>query len=587
LALTIDVLTSAGFELQESKIQRMPPWKYLGLQIGRKTIVPQKISIRTQIRTLADAHQLCGALTWVRPWLGLTTEDLAPLFNLLKGGEELCSPRELTPEARTALEKVQTALSQRQAHRCLPDLPYRFIVLGKLPHVHGLIFQWKDDVTTGTQKGQLRDDPLVIIEWVFLSHHRPKRLTSTQELIAELIRKARARIRDLAGVDFGCIHIAIRTQTGQINKATLEHLIQENENLQFALDSFTGQISLIRPAHKLFNSEVQFALNLDTKHSRKPRKPLKALTIFTDASGRSHKSVMTWKDPQTQRWESDIEEIEGSPQVAEWAAVVRAFERFSEPLNIVTDSAYVAGVVARAEQAVLQEVSNEKLYGLLSKLVHLISHREQPYYVMHARSHLELPGFISEGNRRADQLAAPAEIAPVPDLFMQAKMSHELHHQSAPGLVRRFHLTRDQARAIVHACPHCHDQALPTIGAGVNPRGLHSNEVWQTDVTHIAEFGRMKYVHVSIDTFSGSVYASAHTGEASRDVIRHLVMAFSFMGVPKEIKTDNGPGYTSKQLHEFLQKWGVRHKTGILYSPTGQAIVERAHRDIKRVLRQQ
>ncbi|RMC16015.1 hypothetical protein DUI87_08222 [Hirundo rustica rustica] len=43
----------------------MPPWRYLGLEIGRQTIVPQKLAIKTKIRTLADVHQLCGALNWV------------------------------------------------------------------------------------------------------------------------------------------------------------------------------------------------------------------------------------------------------------------------------------------------------------------------------------------------------------------------------------------------------------------------------------------------------------------------------------------------------------------------------------------
>ncbi|RMC06321.1 hypothetical protein DUI87_15752 [Hirundo rustica rustica] len=105
LDLTINALVVAGFELQEDKVQRMPPWRYLGLEIGKRTIVPQKLEIKAKIQTLADVHQLCGALNWVRPWLGLTTEDLAPLFNLLKGGEELSSPRELTPEAKEALEK--------------------------------------------------------------------------------------------------------------------------------------------------------------------------------------------------------------------------------------------------------------------------------------------------------------------------------------------------------------------------------------------------------------------------------------------------------------------------------------------------
>ncbi|RMC06524.1 hypothetical protein DUI87_15961 [Hirundo rustica rustica] len=580
LDLTINALVVAGFELQEDKVQRMPPWRYLGLEIGKRTIVPQKLEIKAKIQTLADVHQLCGALNWVRPWLGLTTEDLAPLFNLLKGGEELSSPRELTPEAKEALERVQHLMSTRQAHRCDPDLPFKFIIMGKLPHLHGVIFQWRNNI----KKDQGREDPLLIIEWVFLSHQRSKRMTRPQELVAELIRKARVRIRELAGCDFECIHIPIGLRSGQITKAMLEHLLQENEALQFALDSFTGQISIHRPAHKIFNQDAKFTLNLKDVRSRKP---LEALTVFMDASGKSHKSVMTWKDPQTQQWEADVAEVEGSPQVAELAAVVRAFERFPEPFNLVTDSAYVAGVVSRADQAILQEVSNTALFELLSKLVKLVSHREQPFFVMHTRSHTDLPGFVAEGNRRADALAAPAAMAPLPSIFEQAKLSHQLHHQNVPGLVRRFHITREQAKAIVATCPSCNQHALPTLSAGVNPRGLNSCELWQTDVTHIPQFGRSKYVHVSVDAFSGAVFASAHAGEKTLDAIKHLIQAFSFMGIPKELKTDNGPAYRSKEFCSFLQQWGVGHKTGIPHSPTGQAVVERTHREIKRVLNQQ
>ncbi|RMC01194.1 hypothetical protein DUI87_22286 [Hirundo rustica rustica] len=345
LDLTVSVLV-AGFELQEEKVQKMPPWRYLGLEIGKWTIMLQKLEIKAKIETLADVHQLCGALNWVRPWLGPATKDLAPLFNLLKGGEELSSPRELTPEARDALGKVQHLMSTWQAHRCDPDLPFKFVIMGNLPHLHGIIFQWKNN----TKKDQGREDPLLIIEWVFVSHHRSKRMTCPQELVAELIWKARVRIRELAGCDFECIHIPIGLRLGQITKVMLEHLLQEDEALQFALDSFTGQISIHRPAHKIFNQDDKFTLSLKSVQSRKP---LEALTIFTDASGRSHKSVMTWKDPQTQQWEADVAEVEGSPQVAELAAVVRAFKRFPEPFNLVMDSAYVVGVVSRADQAIL------------------------------------------------------------------------------------------------------------------------------------------------------------------------------------------------------------------------------------------
>uniref|UniRef100_A0A8C3TRT4 Uncharacterized protein n=1 Tax=Catharus ustulatus TaxID=91951 RepID=A0A8C3TRT4_CATUS len=578
LDLVVKVLTSAGFQLQEDKVQRMPPWKYLGLEITARTIVPQKLDINCNPKTLADLHSLCGSLNWVGPWLGLTNEDLEPLFNLLKGERELISPRELTPEAKAAIEKVQKALAERQAHRYKPELPFKFIILGKLPHLHGLIFQWI--------KGQR--DLLLIIEWVFLSHQRSKTITKPQELIAQLVRKARMRLYELAGCDFTYIHLPVklseegRNSPERLTKEMFEHLLQSNASLQLSLDSYSGQISVHAPSHKLFNEEFHLI-----PREKRSWRPLKALTVFTDASGASHKSMMTWRNPQTQHWEADVEFVEGSPQVAELAAVVRAFEKFSEPINLVTDSAYVAGVVSRAEQAVLKEIDNEQLFRLLSKLIYLISHREHPFYVMHVRSHTNLPGEIAEGNRQADSLATPAEQARLPDIFQQAKLSHQQYHQNVPGLIRQFKLTRSQARAIVATCPSCQLQAMPSLGAGVNPRGLGSCEVWQTDITHIPSFGHLKYVHVSIDTYSGAVYASAHAGERAVHAKQHLVQAFSVLGIPKEIKTDNGPAYVSKEFLEFVQQWGVEHKTGIPHSPTDQTVIERAHQMLKHVLARQ
>ncbi|NXN67019.1 POK25 protein, partial [Himantopus himantopus] len=105
-------------------------------------------------------------------------------------------------------------------------------------------------------------------------------------------------------------------------------------------------------------------------------------------------------------------------------------------------------------------------------------------------------------------------------------------------------------------------------------RGLQALQIWQTDVTHIGEFSRLKFVHVSIDIFSSAIVATAHTGEGAKDVIRHWQRASSVSRVPNQIKTDNGPAYVSGKVNVFLQLWGVTHVTGIPHSPTGRGIVE-------------
>ncbi|RMC07188.1 hypothetical protein DUI87_16644 [Hirundo rustica rustica] len=137
-----------------------------------------------------------------------------------------------------------------------------------------------------------------------------------------------------------------------------------------------------------------------------------------------------------------------------------------------------------------------------------------------------------------------------------------------------------EACDIVESCDDCHVLAAP-LSAGVNPRGLRALEIWQTDVAQVAEFGWLKYVHVTLGTFSSAMWASAHTGEKARNVIAHWRQAFAVLGIPSAVKTDNGPAYASQKVQQFLQLWGASHKFGIPHSPTGQAIVELAHGTLK------
>ena len=104
------------------------------------------------------------------------------------------------------------------------------------------------------------------------------------------------------------------------------------------------------------------------------------------------------------------------------------------------------------------------------------------------------------------------------------------------------------------------------------------------DVTHIASFGHLKYVHVTIDTFSHFIIASAHTGEAVKDVTAHCLLVFSNLGAPNILKTDHAPAYTSSLFQTFCSQFQVIHKTGIPYNPQGEGIVEYAHATLKTLL---
>ena len=244
----------------------------------------------------------------------------------------------------------------------------------------------------------------------------------------------------------------------------------------------------------------------------------------------------------------------------------------------------MVGVVLRIEQALIKLPQDPRLAQLFLQVKRARDDRSVPCSILHIRSHLGTQG-LGEGNACADALVSPLLHA-LQDSFQAARSSHNMFHQSAKALRRQFGLTGTEAKGIVRACSQG-SQHGSSLGLGVNPKGLQACEIWQMDVTHVPEFGRLKYVHVSIDTFSRMLWATAQAGEKAAHVVRHLTACFAVMGVPQEIKTDNGPAYTGGWVHRFLQMWGVKHVTGIPPSPTGQAMIERAHRTVKEYLTKQ
>ena len=101
----------------------------------------------------------------------------------------------------------------------------------------------------------------------------------------------------------------------------------------------------------------------------------------------------------------------------------------------------------------------------------------------------------------------------------------------------------------------------PTLG--INPRGLQPRMIWQTDVTHYQPFRRLKYLHISVDTYSGALHATPLTGESAKHIRAHWLEAFSHLGHPQEIKTDNGPGYIAQATQAFLEKSASGESNGV------------------------
>lgn len=96
-----------------------------------------------------------------------------------------------------------------------------------------------------------------------------------------------------------------------------------------------------------------------------------------------------------------------------------------------------------------------------------------------------------------------------------------------------------------------HPQYLPVPTLGVNPRDFLLNNLTQIDVTHVEEFGKLR-LRVAVNTYSGILIAIIQTADATEHMITHCFKCFSYMGIPKEIKMDNGLRYISKYFSNFV-----------------------------------
>lgn len=495
-------LTKAGLSIAPDKIQTTIPLKYFGAILDRQTIKPQKVQIRRdQISTLNDLQKLLGDINWLRPTLGIPTYALSNLFGLLRGPSQLDSPRVLTPQACQELELVEKKIQEAQIQRIDPSQPLQILVF-PTPHSSMAVIIQQND----------------LVEWMFLPNNFVKSLPTYLELISELISRAWTRVLHLNGIEADKIIVPFKKQ--QIN-----HLNTHSEVWQIAVCGYFGIIDNHDPKHKLFQFLLKTSWILPKKVSSIPISQGK--TAFTDGSSNGKAAIVSEVNQQV------IQTNWTSAQRAELVAVLTALREHHEPLNIVSDSAYVVHTVQNIETALLSYNPNPSLQFLFDQLQQIVRNRQHPFFITHIRTHTPLPGPLTRGNALADSLVANV-------LVTEATKFHSLTHINAAGLRARFPITCKQAKHIVQTCPTCQILNAPQeCPEGVNLRGLAPNEIWQMDVTHVPSFGKLSFVHVSIDTGSGIITTSAQTGENANQACSHLLICFSVMGLPKAIKTDN------------------------------------------------
>ncbi|XP_065275705.1 endogenous retrovirus group K member 18 Pol protein [Emys orbicularis] len=551
-------LAACGLVIAPDKVQRQPPFLYLGhrmLQSYACPVCPELVL--PDPLTFVQLQQLLGSLNWIRPFCPLTTSMLSPLFSGLRQGRLPGDVISVSQEQRQAVTLINRTLAQVWVDRREREQPLFAILLPTLSQPTAVL----------AQEGAAAR--LRLIEWIYLTHSPPHTIQTLPQQAAELIFKVRERSRTLLGCDPAAIIVPIPAKDW-------ERAVSCSATLQLSFADYVGEVKYHIPPDPRLSLLQQRCLNLRSSLSTVPIED--ALTLFTD--GGPTRGAVSWQAQGT--WQVRFTLPQRSPQRAELAAVILACRCFQDdPFNLITDSLYVTNVLKSLPGSYVSPSCDDNLLALFLTLQQLLSSRSSPLFVAHIRSHTTLPGLLTEGNAVADQA-----VKSVASIFSSPLESHAFFHQSAKALAKQFTLPLHQAQAIVRQCDLCASLSnSPELG--VNPRGTSANQLWQMEVTHFPSFAPWQYLHVCVDTFSHYVWVTPQKGEASRHAINHMIRAMAIMGHPSHLKTDNGPAYCSSAFASFCTTWDVVHTFGIPYNPTGQAIVERANRALKQALARQ
>ncbi|TRZ04734.1 hypothetical protein HGM15179_022373, partial [Zosterops borbonicus] len=344
----ISQLKRHGLTVAPEKIQQSAPWKYLGWLITDAQIHPQKITLHNNISTLHDAQKLFGDLQWVCTIVGITNDDLQPFLSWLHGSD--------------VSEKLQHGWSARRVEH----LPLSLFLSNAEACPLAIVFQWKKE------KGG---------EPIQLECH----VMSRTDAFAALIRKGRDRIVEIDGKEPVDISVPMKDED-------LEWLLRHSVALQEALLGFAGVVHNKQPKGPMWH--------LIKRHRWLERplcsmKPVEGRTVFTDA-------VYVWQ--QQGKWLQHLIKGEAgdSLQTLELKAVCWALQTWNkEPLNVISDSLYVVGVVQRIEDALIRKTQNQCLGELFLQLWSVLKQCQHVFCVTHIQSHQCNSG-LGEGNAQAD-----------------------------------------------------------------------------------------------------------------------------------------------------------------------------------------
>lgn len=192
--------------------------------------------------------------SWETLNLRLTTGDLQPLFNELRGEADPTSPREMTKEGLKALAIVESAINEQQILYVDYTQPWEAYIVPTNLTPTAVIWQ----------KGPLR--------WIHLPVSPVQVLNPYHEAVALLVQLCRGESIKYFGREPQTITVPLTMQQ-------IDWLFQHSNTWGIALANFSGKIGIHDPNNKLLHFAMTRAFTFPKIVQQQPIK--NAVLVFT------------------------------------------------------------------------------------------------------------------------------------------------------------------------------------------------------------------------------------------------------------------------------------------------------------------
>lgn len=282
--------------------------------------------------------------------------------------------------------------------------------------------------------------------------------------------------------------------------------------------------------------------------------------------------------------------------VAELDSVVRglnmAIRWRLRTVKIMTDSATVCGWVSSVLTGSHRVKSNGLAEMLVKRRLSMVAELIESYAM---EVTIEL---VASATNKADILTRvpqewlrqlkgmPAENETCSASRFSLKEQHERHHfgvERTLQLARQLDpgVSRNSVERIVKACQRCN--SIDPAPVKWKKGSLNVDNCWERvaiDITHYNNDRYLTAIDCGPSRFTVWRKINMESSTIVAAVLESIVVEF---GPPTEILMDNSATFRSEHLRQLFDKWAISSRFRCAYRASGNGIVERIHRTVKRI----